>query len=116
MLLKGSQCCIIEFISTFIRRFIMKELSIRAISGVIYVLLLIGSLYFQTGLIALLALFGIISLMEFSKLIKLKGYAQYIIFIILYTIFWFICLYKPNSFKSDDAINILLVIFHQNKH
>ncbi|MFC0604668.1 phosphatidate cytidylyltransferase [Winogradskyella pulchriflava] len=88
----------------------MKELSIRAISGAIYVLLLIGSLYFQTGLVIILALFGIISLMEYSKLIKLKGYAQYVIFIILYGLFWYITLYKTTLFNSAEAINILLVV------
>ena len=88
----------------------MKELSIRAISGTIYVLLLIGSLYFQTGLIIILALFGIVSLMEYSKLIKLKGYVQYIIFLLLYTLFWYICLYKPELFTNNDVINILLAV------
>ena len=47
----------------------MKELFIRAISGAIYVLLLIGSLYAQESTIVLLAIFGILSLAEFSKLI-----------------------------------------------
>ncbi|MBC2846635.1 phosphatidate cytidylyltransferase [Winogradskyella flava] len=88
----------------------MKELSVRAISGAIYALLLIGSLYFQTGLIIILALFGIISLMEFSKLIKLNAFAQYIIFILLYIFFWFICIYKSDVVSSDEATNILLVV------
>ena len=42
----------------------MKELAIRAISGVIYVLLLVGSLYFQEASILLFAIFGILSLVE----------------------------------------------------
>jgi phosphatidate cytidylyltransferase len=88
----------------------MKELSVRALSGTIYVLLLIGSLYFQIALIVLLALFGIISLMEYSKLIKLKGYIHYIIFFILYGLFWYICIYKADTFSNYEAINILLVI------
>jgi phosphatidate cytidylyltransferase len=88
----------------------MKELTIRAISGAIYVSLLIGSLYFQAGLIIILALFGIISLMEYSKLIKLKGYAQYFIFIILYGLFWYICLFQTNTINSYEAINILLAV------
>lgn len=88
----------------------MKELFTRAISGAIYVLLLIGSLYYQTSLIIVLALFGIISLMEFSKLIKLKGYIQYFIFAILYALFWYLCIYKIESNSHHEAINILLVI------
>ena len=88
----------------------MKELSIRAISGAIYVLLLIGSLYMQNTLTALLAVFGILSLVELSKLINLKSFAQYIIFIILFGGFWYLCLWEKKSNGSDEAIQILLVI------
>jgi phosphatidate cytidylyltransferase len=88
----------------------MKELTIRAISGVIYVLLLIGSLYIQEATIILLAIFGFISLAEFSNLIKLKSFVQYIIFIMLYGGFWYICLQNTNSTDSDEIVQILLVI------
>lgn len=88
----------------------MKELSLRALSGAIYVLLLIGSLYIREAVIALLAIFGILSLVEFSNLIKLKSYLQYIIFILLYGGFWYISLWKTNFPGSDEAIQILLVI------
>ncbi len=88
----------------------MKEFAIRAISGVIYVLLLIGSLYRQEALIALLALFGVISLAEFSNLIKLKSFVQYIIFVILYSAFSYMCLQGINSAGSDEIVQILLVI------
>ena len=88
----------------------MKELAIRAISGIIYVLLLIGSLYTWEGSILLFAIFGILSLAEFSSLIKLKSLIQYLIFSILYVGFWYLCLYKKNLSGSDEAIQILLVI------
>jgi phosphatidate cytidylyltransferase len=88
----------------------MKELFIRAISGAVYVLLLIGSLYTQEGVVILLAIFGLLSLVEFSKLIKLKSYIQYFIFVVLYFAFWYICLYRDNLNGSDEAIQILLVI------
>jgi phosphatidate cytidylyltransferase len=88
----------------------MKELFLRGISGAIYILLLIGSLYAQGALFALLALFGIISLAELSKLIKLKSFAQYIIFFILYAGFWFLCLNNKELTGSDEAIQVLLVI------
>ncbi|WP_299521566.1 phosphatidate cytidylyltransferase [Winogradskyella sp.] len=88
----------------------MKELSIRAISGAIYVLLLIGSLYMQDALTALLALFGILSLVEFSNLIHLKSFVQYIIFILFFGGFWYLCLWEKNLSGSDEAIQILLVI------
>lgn len=88
----------------------MKELHIRAISGAVYVLLLIGSLYNQNTLTALLAIFGVLSLAELSKLIQLKSVAQYIIFSILFTGFWLLCIYNSNLNGSDEAIQILLVI------
>lgn len=88
----------------------MKELTIRAISGVIYVLLLLGSLYMQETLIALLAIFGIISLVEFSNLINLKSIVQYIIFILLYGFISYLCLQNVQSKGSDEVIQILLVI------
>jgi phosphatidate cytidylyltransferase len=88
----------------------MKELYTRAISGFIYALLLIGALYFQTGLVIILAVFGIISLAEFSKLIHLKSLYQYLIFIILYSCFSYFCLNNTVTTGSEEAIQILLVI------
>lgn len=87
----------------------MKELSIRAISGIIYVLLLLGSLYYQIGLIFVMAIFGILSLVEFSSLIKLNSYIQYVLFLLIYFAFWYICLWK-NISTSNEAIQILLVV------
>lgn len=88
----------------------MKELSIRALSGAIYVLLLIASLYNQHALTVLLSVFGILSLAEFSKLINLKSFIQFLIFTILYGGFWFICITNDSLKGSDEAIQILLVI------
>jgi phosphatidate cytidylyltransferase len=88
----------------------MKELAIRAVSGAIYVLLLVGSLYLQETSVALLAIFGILSLVEFSNLIKLKSFVQYLIFILLYLGFWYLCVWLNNPNGSDEAIQILLVI------
>lgn len=87
----------------------MKELSIRAISGIIYVLLLLGSLYYQIGLVFVMAIFGIFSLVEFSRLIKLNSYIQYVLFLLIYFAFWYICLWK-NISTSNEAIQILLVV------
>jgi phosphatidate cytidylyltransferase len=88
----------------------MKELFIRAISGVVYVLLLIGSLYLQNTFTALLVIFGILSLMELTKLINLKSYAQYVIFVILFGAFWYLNIWSNNIPGNDEAIQILLVI------
>tara|TARA_B100000749_G_C18390055_1_gene449826 strand:- start:304 stop:1125 length:822 start_codon:yes stop_codon:yes gene_type:complete len=88
----------------------MKELAIRAVSGAIYVLLLVGSLYLQNTSIAIIGFFGVLCLAEFSKLIKLKSYIQYIIFVLLYSIFWYLCIYHNDARGSNEAIQILLVI------
>ncbi|MCA0133666.1 phosphatidate cytidylyltransferase [Winogradskyella alexanderae] len=87
----------------------MKELSIRAISGIIYVLLLVASLYYQNGLVMVLGVFGILCLAEFSKLINLRSILQYIIFVILYSTFWYVCLWS-NIPKNNEIVQILLVV------
>lgn len=88
----------------------MKELATRALSGAIYVLLLIGSLFMQETSVILIGVLGILSLAEFSKLIKLKTAIQYIIFFILYGGIWYFCFYYHNSIASKEAIQIILVV------
>lgn len=88
----------------------MKEFYKRAISGILYVALLITSLYWQNALLILLAFFGLISLAEFSKLIRLKSFVQYIIFIGLYFGFWYWCMEHNSKGGTNEAIQILLVI------
>ena len=88
----------------------MKEFVTRAVSGVVYVLLLIGSLYLQETSLILIGLFGIICLSEFSNLIKLKSFYQYVIFVILYGAFCYVCLRNTHLGGSDETIQILLVI------
>jgi phosphatidate cytidylyltransferase len=88
----------------------MKELFTRAISGLIYALLLICSLYFQQGLFLVLFVFGIISLIEFNKLISLKSVVPYIIFTIFYVVFGYLCVQNSGLPESDEVIQILLVI------
>lgn len=88
----------------------MKELAIRAFSGAIYVSLLIGSLFLQEASVILIGIFGIVSLSEFSNLIRLKSFIQYIIFILLYGVFWYLCVKNTIIEGSDEAIQILLVV------
>ncbi|NRB58419.1 MAG: phosphatidate cytidylyltransferase [Winogradskyella sp.] len=88
----------------------MKELFIRTLSGIVYAALLIMSLLNETALVLLFAVFGFLSLIEFSKLIKLKSYIQYIIFIVLYFGFCFFSIYNADFKGSDEAVQILLVI------
>ena len=86
----------------------MKELVIRAISGALYVALLLLTLYSENALIALFFVFGIICLMEFNKLIGLKSFIPFIIFIILFGVFGF----WQNIMKTDKGFDEATQILH----
>ena len=88
----------------------MKETITRALSGLLYITLLIVSLYNQNGLIILFFVFGIICLAEFKKLIQLKSFWPYIIFTLLYFVFGYWQLFLNSSEGLDEATQILQVI------
>ena len=88
----------------------MKEFGTRAISGAIYITLLIASLYWQNAVIILFFGFGLICLIEFNKLIQLKSYVPYIIFTILYLGFGYWPIISNTSQGFKEALQILHVI------
>ena len=88
----------------------MKDIAIRAFSGLIYVLLLVFCLYNEHALIILFFVFGIISLAEFKKLIQLKGIMPYILFTVIYFIFGYWQLVMNSTKGLDEATQILQVI------
>ncbi|RED47933.1 phosphatidate cytidylyltransferase [Seonamhaeicola aphaedonensis] len=88
----------------------MKETIIRAFSGLLYILLLIGCLQNEHALIVLFFIFGLICLAEFKKLIQLKSVFPYIIFIIFYFVFVYWRLVLNTPLGLDEAIQILMVI------
>ena len=88
----------------------MKEIVVRALSGALYVALLLLTLYSENALIALFFVFGIISLMEFNKLIGLKSFIPVIIFILLFGIFGFWQNVMNTDRGFDEATQILHVI------
>ncbi|MFD2915905.1 phosphatidate cytidylyltransferase [Psychroserpens luteus] len=88
----------------------MKETITRGISGLLYVCLLIGSLFWQHALIALFFVFGLICMTEFKKLIQLKSVIPYIVFSILYFGFAYWKLITEPSTGYSEALQILLVI------
>lgn len=66
----------------------------RSLSGLVYVVLFIGSvLYSKESFVTLTAVFGLICIREFSKLIKSKAYVSFAIFI---AIIVFIALKEEN--------------------
>jgi len=93
----------------------MKELLVRAFSGILYASLFLLALNSQHALIGLFFVFGLISLAEFNKLIQLKGIISYIIFIILYLVFayWQLVLGFNKDFDSGIQILHVLTIFVQ---
>ncbi len=88
----------------------MKEILIRAFSGLLYVLLLILCLYNQHLLIALFFGFGIICLFEFKKLIQLKNIIPYFIFCMLYAVFVYWQLLLKTKTGIDESVQILMVL------
>lgn len=88
----------------------MKELGTRAISGALYITLLIVSLNWQHALIVLFFGFGLICLVEFNKLIQLKSLVPYFIFPILYFIFSYWPIFFKPSQGFNEALQILQVI------
>ena len=88
----------------------MKETVTRAISGSLYVGLLIGSLFWQHALTALFFVFGLICMGEFKKLIQLKSILPYIIFSILYLSFAYWKLISESLVGFNETSQIVLVI------
>jgi len=88
----------------------MKELITRAISALLYAILLIGSMYWQNALLVVIFLFGLVCLMEFNRLIKLKSIIPFIIFTVLYFGFWYWCMKHSSDKGTNEATQILLVI------
>jgi len=93
----------------------MKEFFIRAVSGVLYISLFLLALNSQHALIALFFVFGLICIAEFNKLIHLKGFISYIIFIVLYLTFayWQLVLDSSEGFREAIQILHVLTIFVQ---
>jgi len=88
----------------------VKELIVRAISGVLYAVLFILSLQSQHLLIGLFFVFGIICIAEFNKLINQRGVSSYIIFIITYLAFSYWQLVMDTNEGFNEAIQILHVL------
>ncbi len=82
----------------------MKELFVRAISGLIYVTLVIAAMFAsREWFIGLFFILGIITLYEFLKLVHLKSFLTYILFA---AAFYFLS-YSIFDFR---AVHLLLII------
>jgi len=88
----------------------MKETIIRALSGLLYVVILITCLWFEQSITVLLFVFGLISMNEFLKLIDLKSKIPYFIFIIIYGIIAYIKHFNITYVLADEFIRIFVVL------
>ena len=91
----------------------MKESNKRIISGLVFGVLFISSLYTHVSFALLTFIFGIISTNEFNKLTNQKGIGYYIVFSIIY-IYFALTEYllninnQPNSWFNDLKDTILI--------
>lgn len=80
----------------------MSSFSQRLFSGLVYVILFIGSvLYSKESFVTLTAIFGLICIREFSKLIKSKAYFAFTLFVAL--IVWF-------AFMDESIQGVLILL------
>jgi len=76
----------------------------RGISGLIYVILFIGSvLYSSESFVTLTGVFGLICIREFSRMINTKAYVPYIVFVSL-------IVYFALKEESIDGVLVLLAL------
>lgn len=84
----------------------MKEIAKRAITGILYIFLLISAAILHTDAFDFLFLaFGLICLYEFKKIIKLSGYHIFIAFMALWWIFIYLL---PDTSGKQPLIYPLL--------
>ncbi|WP_452598565.1 phosphatidate cytidylyltransferase [Pontimicrobium sp. MEBiC01747] len=88
----------------------MKETLTRGLSGLLYIVLLIGSLFNEHAFLILFFLFGLVCLNEFMKLIELKSPLPYIIFAVLYFVFGYWQTFMNSTVGLDEATRILQIV------
>ena len=76
----------------------MKELVVRAISGALYITIIVFAMFAsREWFLALFFVLGILTLNEFQKLIRLKSWVSYLLFGI---VFYFIA--KEVKYYSEE--------------
>ena len=84
----------------------MRNLLKRSLSGIVYILIFVGSiLYSKESYIVLITVFGFLCIWEFSKMTTLKNYAAYIFFPILL----FLLMKRQESFATTMVLSITLL-------
>ena len=84
----------------------MRELLKRAITGVLYILLLLAAVFLSNNAFDFLfMIFGIICLYEFKKIIRLQGYYIFIAFLIL----WWFHIYVLGGLEQRVLVSCILL-------
>jgi phosphatidate cytidylyltransferase len=82
----------------------MNETIKRTISGIVYIALLIGSIYYsQTSFISLFGIFFLLSVYEFCKIMKINYILPILLAVGLYSLFF--------VFKTSSQQEIILALF-----
>lgn len=82
----------------------MKELIVRGISGILYISIVITSMFVSYELfIFLFLLLSVITLSEFLKLVHLKSYIAYVL---LFTAFYFL----SYEVFNENAVNLYIIL------
>ena len=85
-----------------------KELIKRSISGILFAGILIFAAQNRITFLALILIFGLITLLEFNRLIKQKNPFSYLIFIFIFFVFGLLDL----IIKMPNGINEVSQIIH----
>ena len=81
----------------------MREILRRSITGVIYVVLLLGAVFLSSDAFDFLFMaFGLACLYEFKRIVHLKGYYIFVAYLAL----WWVFIYLTND---TTAINLLML-------
>lgn len=87
----------------------MKELLKRSITGIIYVLLIIAAVWLNSDAFDFLfMIFGIACLYEFKRMIRLKGYLIFIIFLLLWWVYIYLLNGEYNPSIKENSIYVLM--------
>ena len=88
----------------------MKEILKRAITGAIYIILLLSAVFLSPDAFDFLFMtFGLVCLYEYKRLVDLKGYHIFMAYLALWWVF--IYLISDQTFVNDELlINILMLI------
>lgn len=81
----------------------MREILRRSITGVIYVVLLLGAVFLSSDAFDFLFMaFGLACLYEYKRIVRLKGYYMFAAYLAL----WWVFIYLTND---STAVNLLML-------